>query len=175
MITWRHAIFASGAMLLPITAFQPAIADDLRFRAGLSGKNEIPPVKTKTSGVAEFEVDDGRSEIEFELEIEDGERVLAGPGEHIHCGSEFENGPIAAFLTADSREDDNNFGYNGDVEIEATLDDTNVEVTDCGRNIRELVQSMIDGNTYVNIHSSEFPGGVIRGQIKLIGNDDDDD
>jgi hypothetical protein len=30
----------------------------------------------------------------------------------------------------------------------------------------ELVGSMLDGNVYLNVHSTAHPGGVIRGQVQ---------
>jgi hypothetical protein len=34
-----------------------------------------------------------------------------------------------------------------------------------GKELSELISLMASGNTYVNIHTSRFPGGEIRGQI----------
>ena len=57
------------------------------------------------------------------------------------------------------------------MEIEATLDEGNIINDACGATISELVDSLIDGQTYVNIHSLDNPAGEIRGQIYL--SDDD--
>jgi hypothetical protein len=67
-----------------------------------------------------------------------------------------------------------NGGFDGKVQIQATLMDANIVNTACGATIADLVQSMRDGNTYVNAHSPAFTGGEIRGQIEGEGDQDDD-
>lgn len=143
--------------------------DELEFSAELSGAEEVPiGVITDTTGEAEFEVNKKRTKIDFKLEIEDAIGILGVAGAHIHCAPAGANGPVVAFLAGPVPG-----GFDGDVEIEATLTQANIINTDCGATIAELVQSMRDGNTYVNVHSVAFPSGEIRGQIR--GEDDDDD
>ena len=47
----------------------------------------------------------------------------------------------------------------------------------CGPTLADLAEAMLDGMVYVNVHTTDFPAGEIRGQVK--GNngkkDDDDD
>ena len=154
-----------AAFILSMTlAGTPGLADDddeLEFKADLTGAEEVPPVDTDTTGEAEFEVNWAQTEIEFELEVEDGVDILAKPGAHIHCAPAGENGPIVAFLASDVPG-----GFDGEVEIKATLTDANIVNDACGTTIAALVQSMRDGNTYVNVHSAANPGGEIRGQIE---------
>jgi hypothetical protein len=38
-----------------------------------------------------------------------------------------------------------------------------------GQNLSDLVDAMIAGETYVNVHTSQYPGGEIRGLIMLNG------
>jgi hypothetical protein len=147
------------------------MADGLEFEAVLTGEEEVPnPVTTDTTGFAEFEVDEDYTYIEFELEIEDGVRILAGPGGHIHCAPAGQNGPLVAFLAAGLP-----VGFNGDVEVEATIDEGNILNDACGGTIEELVDSFIEGRAYVNIHSADYPAGEIRGQIYQVIDDDDED
>ncbi len=142
-----------------------AFADDeLEFKAKLSGAEEVPnPVITNTSGEAEFEVNEDWTRIDFKLEIEDAVAILAVAGAHIHCAPKGSNGPVVAFLAGALPG-----GLNGDVEIEATLTGPNIvnPDTECGETIADLVESMLAGLTYVNVHSAANPGGEIRGQIR---------
>jgi hypothetical protein len=135
--------------------------DDREFKAVLTGANEVPPVQTAASGKAEFEVNRDQTKIKFELTIRNATDILGAAGAHIHCGVEGANGPVVAFLAGQVAG-----GFDGKVEIEATLTAANIVNPLCGATIAELVQSMRDGDTYVNAHSPAFPGGEIRGQIE---------
>lgn len=128
------------------------------FKATLSGANEVPPVETDTTGEAEFVV--RRNSIDFELEIDDAEDVFGAAGAHIHCAPAGENGPVVAFLAGAVAG-----GFDGSVEVEATLTAANITDPACGTDIAGLAQSMRRGRTYVNVHSTAHPAGVIRGQI----------
>ncbi len=159
-------IYLAAAMLVASTT---ALADGLKFKATLTGAEEVPmPVVTDTTGEVTFEVNEDLTEINFELSIEDGIRILAGPGGHVHCAPFGKNGPVVAFLAAGLP-----VGFSGDVEIEATLDEGNIVDRTCGATIAGLVESFMNGNAYVNIHSAGNPAGEIRGQIYLSGDDED--
>ena len=137
--------------------------DDREFKAVLSGANEVPtPIVTAASGKAEFEVNRDQTKIKFELTIRNATDIFSGDnGAHIHCAAKGVNGPIVAHLEGPIPG-----GFDGKVEIEATLTAANITNPACGATIADLVQSMRDGRTYVNAHSLAFPGGEIRGQIE---------
>lgn len=157
-------LFRNCALLagMGLAAAPSYAASGLEFKAELSGDNEVPPVTTSTTGEAKFEVSKNMQMIEFELEIEDGIGILGAAGAHIHCAPEVENGPVVVFLAGAV-----SGGFNGDVEIKATLTGANIVNPACGATLAELIQSMMNGDTYVNVHSPAFPSGEIRGQIRL--------
>jgi hypothetical protein len=64
-------------------------------------------------------------------------------------------------------------GFDGKVRVQGTLTDANIVNTACGSTISEIVDSMLAGNAYVNVHSAANPGGEVRGQIENKGGDDD--
>ena len=136
--------------------------DDREFKAVLKGTNEVDPVDTDATGKAEFEVNRDQTKIKFELTIRNATDIFSGDnGAHIHCAAKGVNGPIVAHLEGPIPG-----GFDGKVEIEATLTAANITNPACGATIADLVQSMRDGRTYVNAHSLAFPGGEIRGQIE---------
>lgn len=149
-------------VLLTLSGFAFS-SDSNRFKAELSGAEEVPPVATETTGEVNLKINRPQTIIKFELEIEDATDILGAPalGAHIHCAPAGENGPVVAFLAGEV-----SGGFDGEVEIEAALTDANIVDDSCGETIADLVQSMRDGNTYVNVHSPAFPGGEIRGQIR---------
>ena len=135
---------------------------DLFFRAELSGDQEVEPVVTDARGDAKFDVNGAETEIEFEFEVKNGVGILGAAGGHIHCAPAGSNGPIAAFLAGEAAPG----GFEGKVEMKGTFTDAHIRSTDCGDTITELVDAMLAGDTYVNVHSVANPGGEVRGQIE---------
>jgi len=131
------------------------------FQVDLSGDNEVPPIDINTSGSAILHVDRNLSEIRLKLTVRDGDAVLGAAGSHFHCAPAGENGPVVAFVAGSFPP-----GYDGDFEIRATLTDASIINAACGATIAELVESMLDGNVYLNVHSTSHPGGVVRGQVE---------
>lgn len=114
-------------------------------------------------GSAEFEVErrQGTTRLEYHLEWKKGTDMLAAAGSHLHCAPAGENGPVVAFLAGVIAG-----GVDGKFEIEATPTDASIVNPACGGTLDELVQSMEDGNVYVNVHSAANPSGEIRGQVE---------
>jgi hypothetical protein len=167
----KRILFTILILAVLLGAVGVAYADDGRqFRARLTGAEEVPPVATNARGEAKFKVNRSETEISYELKIERATDILGAAGAHIHCAPAGSNGPVVAFLSGVITG-----GLDGKVEIKATLTAANITNTACGATIAELVQSMRNGNTYVNAHSPAFPTGEIRGQIRGAGGDDDGD
>jgi hypothetical protein len=133
---------------------------NLKFNVPLRGNQEVPPVVTDTRGNVELKVNGDRTQIRFELEIKKAVDILAVAGAHIHCAPAGQNGPVILFLAGPVAG-----GFDGKVKIEGTLSDANITNTACGGTLSEIVDSMLAGNTYVNVHSAANPAGEIRGQI----------
>jgi hypothetical protein len=133
----------------------------INFRVSLSGDNEVPPVLTDTAGDAIIHVDSTLSEIRFKLDVRNGDALLGAAGAHFHCAPAGANGPVVAFVAGSFPP-----GYDGDAQLRATLTDASIINPVCGASIAELVGSMLDGNVYLNVHSTDHPGGVIRGQVE---------
>lgn len=144
--------------------------DGLQFEARLTGEEEVttPPggVDTRTRGSAGFEFNDARTELEFELEVEDGIRVTQA---HIHCAPAGENGPIVVFLAGFH---DRGWDVDGDWIGDATATDANITNTACGSTLAQLAEAMAQGRTYANVHTVANPAGEVRGQIQGDGDND---
>jgi len=167
----KRILFTMLILAVLLGAVGVAYADDGRqFRARLTGAEEVPPVATDARGEARFKANRSLTELSYELKLEKATDILGAAGAHIHCAPAGSNGPIVAFLSGVI-----NGGLDGKVEIKATLTDANIVNTACGATIADLVESMRNGNTYVNAHSPAHPSGEIRGQIRGSGGDDGDD
>ena len=128
------------------------------FFAKLRGRNEVPPVETDARGEAFFKLSRDELSLKFKLDLFDIEDVVAA---HLHIGAKGTNGPVVAFL----------FGpITNPVSIEcATL--TGIITQEdlvgplAGQTLATLVNEIISGNIYINVHTVQHPNGEIRGQL----------
>jgi len=80
---------------------------------------------------------------------------------HLHLGAEGENGPIIADLLANGTLE--NVGQTR--RIDASLSSSSLVGPLAGQNLSSLIELMLEGRVYVNIHSSQNPAGEVRGQL----------
>jgi hypothetical protein len=135
-------------------------------RATLSSYQEVPTLSTAATGTFRATVD--ASTIRYTLRYQGFDTTVAVA--HIHLGARATNGGVSAFLC----------GGGGTPAcpatagtVEGVIDAADV-VGPAGQSIApgqfaELVRAMRAGVTYANVHSTTFPGGEIRGQIRLGG------
>jgi hypothetical protein len=121
------------------------------FTTTLSGAEEVDPMTGNPgagdpngSGLANLTVNPGQEEVCYELSV-DG-ITLPAIGAHIHVGAAGENGPVVVPLTPP---------------------DASGVSSGCEPVSRELALAIIQNpeNYYVNVHTSDFPSGAIRGQL----------
>ena len=166
------AVWAAGVALL----FALAQAGEARaasvFGSTLNGDNERPnPVST-----------DGGGSASAMLTGEAGSYVLAytvnftgltsdAIAGHIHYSIDppglapvEQTGPVVHPLDADFGA----LGTEGSITGEWRYDDADLPLSDA------LADSLMDGELYFNIHSADFTGGEIRGQINLVATGGDD-
>jgi hypothetical protein len=139
------------------------------FVAHLSGDEEVPPVDTQAQGQAIFQLNAEGDVLSFRLLVANIADVTQA---HIHCGAAGVNGPVVVFL----------FGLDPDgVTVNGVLSQGTITAADviarpdsaaCPggvANFDELLDKMLSGNTYTNVHTLAFPGGEIRGQNAALG------
>ena len=124
--------------------------------ANLSGQEEVPPVDTQATGMAEFTpVVPNNETVDFNVNATDIQGVTAG---HIHQAAQGQNGEVVVPLfTYDTPQ--NTVSENGTITAEMLAGPME------GKTVADLITAMKDGNTYVNIHTEQNPNGEIRGQI----------
>ena len=155
MTRWMTTAFVAGLVFMLAA---PSFAQ--RFRATLSGDNEVPvAVETDARGRATVRVED--DELVYRLRVRNGTNTLGAAGAHIHCAPEGENGPVVLFLAGVVPG-----GLEGRLEIRGVLTEQNILDPACGTTIEEIVDSMLAGGAYVNVHSLNFPPGEVRGQLE---------
>jgi hypothetical protein len=112
------------------------------LHATLLPQNQVPPTASNGSGTALVTLNQGQGEVCWDISVNDLTTpvILA----HIHHGVAGTNGPVVV----DFMEPVN--GLNGCVQADAAL-------------IKEIRQNPAD--FYVNVHTTMFPAGEIRGQL----------
>jgi hypothetical protein len=132
---------------------------DIRtFKACLKGRNEVPPVRTISTGNAVFRLNSAGDKLFFWLVIRNINKVNQA---HIHLGRRGQNGPVVAFLFGPSK-----FGISvrrGVIRGILTRNDLVGPLS--GKTIHDLVRQMESGNAYANVHTIQNQNGEIRGQI----------
>jgi len=82
---------------------------------------------------------------------------------HIHSGKTGANGPI--LVTLFKTESPSSKPING-ILTSGNITNTDLEGPMAGKTLIDLTKAMELGETYVNVHSEEYPNGEIRGQIQ---------
>jgi hypothetical protein len=177
---WESFIMKRIALVLCVlAATATAVVSAQGFKVikeYLSGYNEVVSVSTNGNGTFNARISNDGQSIDWELSYADLEGAVQQS--HIHFGNAGTNGGITVFLCT-------NLG-NGPAGTQpcpappATISGTivaadvspNIPATQGARNqglntgeMEELVAAIRAGATYVNVHSTLWPGGEIRSQI----------
>jgi hypothetical protein len=113
-----------------------------------------------------FKLSDDGTELSYKLIVANIENVAQA---HIHVGPVGENGPIVAWLYPSAPPAQLIPGRFSGVLAEGTITDADLMGPLAGMTLEDLLDEMRSGNTYVNAHTSQLPGGEIRGQIRMLG------
>jgi hypothetical protein len=140
----------------PLTFQLAAQESEQKFIADLSGKEEVPPNESPSTGFAWVKITN--DEIRYEVNVTDMDKVNAA---HIHLAEAGKNGPVVLTLFMGGPTEQ----VNGTVG-EANVTASNLEGPMKGKDVTDLVTAMKNGTTYVNVHTTDFPDGEIRGQLK---------
>jgi glucose/arabinose dehydrogenase len=128
-----------------------------RFKAHLSGVEEVPPVVTRAQGQATFAFDRDAGKMDFRLIVANIDDVIAA---HVHCGTAGVNGAVGITLFSGGPTSANGVLAGGT----ATAPDAG---NDCGwTSLNDARIAMRNSLAYVNVHTLAHPGGQIRGQIR---------
>ena len=131
------------------------------FEATLSPANEVPVRSTAANGRVQY-IFDGTT-VTYTIEVDDIVNVVAA---HIHSGAAGVNGPIRVFFFGGGSPNPGGpvtFTDKG-ILVQGTFTAANVT----GVSFSELLNQMRNGQCYTNVHTSQFPGGEMRGQIQSV-------
>lgn len=174
------AAIALGLVGSSLAAFS-ARADQppKNFIAVLAGENEVPARDTRARGVAFFQLSPDGTEFRYQLIVANIENAFMA---HIHLGLVGANGPIVVWLFPSTTPVPAPVGGGrlDGVIATGTITTANFVGPLAGQPFTALVTAMSTGNAYVNVHTNDgidgtntgagdFPGGEIRGQVRVAG------
>jgi len=137
MARFARLTMAGAVLLAPAAAFAQAMT----YSVMLSGDNQVPPVATAGTGVAEIAFDPATSSVTWTVSYEG----LSGPPTAAHF-----HGPAAP-------------GENAGVVV--PFDHTQTPIAGSATLTAEQAAQLTGGLWYVNIHTAENRGGEIRGWV----------
>jgi hypothetical protein len=169
-------VFAIGAV--PATLNVRADHDETtRYRARLSGFGEVPPKLVDGSGKFTGTLSEDKTSISWTISW----TGLTGPAQaaHIHFGQTQVNGAVVVFFCGGGGRPACPDGpdHSGTVSGTWTAADI-LAVPAQGVAAGDFAgfQRFLRANLgYANIHTTQFAGGEIRGQVSVRGRDHDDD
>jgi hypothetical protein len=130
----------------PPAAFAQQQQPSQPLTAKLAGNNEVPPVNTQATGMAQFQLSAGGKELNYDLNTTNLPGFMMA---HIHQGKAGENGQPVAPLSMGK-------GKITSSDLKGPL---------AGKQLSDLVDLMKSGGAYANIHTQQHQDGEIRGQI----------
>ena len=129
-----------------------------KFGFNLTGSEEVPPVQTNATGMADISpYTIAGDSITYSENATNIEGVTAG---HIHYGKEGENGLIVFTM----------FKYDpprDEVLETGTITADKLEGPLQGKQVSDLAFAGANGSLYMNIHTLENPNGEIRGTSSI--------
>ncbi len=167
-------LFGSILMIAGLHLYGLAYAQgNLGFTATLSGKEVVPPVKTGGTGMTNFEVLE--ISLSYQINILNTGKVTSV---QIHRGTAGTNGDVLATVFKPKGNGENliddmpkildissvtqrssSFSFSGNFDESALTGPMK------GKTISDLVLAMQSGETYVVVHTEDYPKGELRGQI----------
>jgi predicted outer membrane repeat protein len=137
-----------------IAAVGSDIASNLLFTAALDGTQQVPPTDSPATGSADLLLSPDQTTLTFYVTFVNLEGMPTAI--HLHNAPAGQNGPVAT-----------------------DADGANIELSDLPQDTSDtagpqtftvtadFVSQLLQGNIYVNLHTTAFTGGEIRGQVGL--------
>jgi hypothetical protein len=152
----RFSLALAGLFVLLISA--QAQAQTYNFTAALSGGNENPAVVTGAVGTGTVSVNMATQVVTYRIDVYN--MPVGTTASHFHVGAHGVNGPVVVNFTVAA-------GISNDFAITGTASATDLTARAAqGINSwQDFLQALMLGNIYMNVHSTNNPGGEIRGQV----------
>ena len=168
----RKRILWAAAAVLACAGVALAVVGPKKFSALLTGWDEVPAVSTVARGNFSARISDDESQITYRLSYADLEGAVQQA--HIHVGQPGVNGGISVWLCSNLASPPTPPGTQPCPAPPATITGTITAADVVGPTAQgvapgefaELIRAIRAGRTYTNVHTTKFPGGEIRDQIR---------
>lgn len=153
----------------------PLRADTITFTATLNGANEAPPVASPATGTSSVIIDTVANTMKIQIAF--GDLLGTTSAAHIHCCTAVAGSGTAGVATQVPSFSGFPLGvtsgtYDHTFDMTLASSYNPAFVTASGGTpasaFAALLGGMNDGKTYVNIHTSAFLGGEIRGFLQSV-------
>lgn len=134
----------------------------LSFRAHLTGDQEVPAVDTRATGQTIFKLSKDGTELSYKLIVAN---IMDVRMAHIHLAPAGTNGGVVVWLYPSAPPPQLIEGTTNGILAEGVITSADLVGALEGMELSDLLDDMIAGNAYVNVHTLEHGGGEIRGQI----------
>ena len=159
---WLKSLLLTTGLLAFVAA--PASAQTFTLTANLSGAGQATQttngLNTGAFGDAIVTVNMATQTLTYTVRVFNLPSGVSAS--HIHVGADKTAGPVVVNF-APPVPASNDFDFSGVVKFSEFVlrPDQGIRSSD------DMVQAILGGNSYVNVHSSANPGGEIRGQLTL--------
>ena len=138
---------------------------ELESLAELSGFSEVPQIFSEALGTATIR--GNGTVLNYQINVTGIEQVT---GADIHQGEETENGEIVVTLFRSNASEGPRNGV-----LAGTITNSSLQGPLAGKGTKDLIDLINQNRTYVNIYTTKFPNGELRGTIVTRGNVTADD
>ena len=166
MKTKSHRFFALSAVVVNLIAAPMVNSQTERFSASLAGGNEVPPINSAGTAAFEMTISDT---ITFSLTFSGLSSNLVVS--HLHFAPTKVAGGVMIFLCGGGNQPACPAATSG--TITGTITAANVTGPSAqgitAGDLTSALEAVRDGLSYANMHTTTFPGGEIRGNVKRGG------
>jgi CHRD domain len=158
----QRVLTLAMAGVLAMLVSTRAEAQTFTFTAALHGGNEVPAVVTGSAGTATVTLNTTTGVLTYRVEVYN--MPVGTTAGHIHVGAAGVGGPTVINFTIPPGGISNDFALTGT----ATATDLTLRQAFGIGSWDDFQQALLLGNMYVNVHSTNNPGGEIRGQLTRV-------
>jgi hypothetical protein len=133
------------------------------FGTHLTGAEEVPANDSRAQGQAVFQLSRDGKTLHFKLVVAKIENITQA---HIHVGMRGATGPIVLWLYPDAPPSQLIPGPFNGVLASGSVTAANLVGPLAGQPLSALIDLFESDQAYVNVHTSQFPPGEIRGQVR---------
>jgi len=134
----------------------------MNFRAHLSGDQEVPANESMATGEAVFQLSKDGMELSYKLIVANLDNIRMS---HIHLAPAGVNGGVVVWLYPSAPPAMTIPGTTNGILAMGVITADNLTGALAGMSLSDLVEALKTGGAYVNVHTDQYPGGEIRGQV----------